>query len=167
MTLAKNWPMSSFNREWLELSTRTAITAVTSLLVAHLLKLPEAYWAPITAIVVMQSTVGAALKVSGQRLAGTALGAVAGALLYAYFGNSIIAFTLGIFVLGLLSAALHMDRSAYRFAGITVAIVMLVAHAAPAWSIALHRFLEVSVGILVGLLVTIVWPERTDQDASK
>jgi uncharacterized membrane protein YgaE (UPF0421/DUF939 family) len=167
MTLAKDWPLSSLNREWLEFSTRTAIAAVTSLLVGHLLRLPQAYRAPITAIVVMQSTVGAALKVSGQRLAGTALGAAAGALLFVCFVSSIIAFTLGIFVLGLLSAPLHTDRSAYRFAGITVAIVMLTAAAAPAWSIALHRFLEVSVGILVGLLVTVAWPERANQGASK
>ena len=38
-------------------------------------------------------------------------------------------------------------------------MVMLVARAEPAWMIAIYRFLEVSVGIAVGLLLTAVWPE--------
>ncbi len=160
MTPTKRWPVAGLNREWVEVSARTALAALVSLLAARLLKLPEAYWAPITAVVIMQSTLGAALKVSGQRLAGTALGAAAGALLSAYFGASVVAFTLGVFVVGLLSVVLHVDRSAYRFAGITVAIVMLVLHAAAAWVVGLHRFIEVSVGILIGLLLTAVWLER-------
>src|SRR5580700_11325590 len=55
-------------------SARTAAAAVVSLLVARLFRLPEAYWAPITTLVIMQSTLGAALPISAQRLAGTAVG---------------------------------------------------------------------------------------------
>jgi uncharacterized membrane protein YccC len=53
-----------------------------------------------------------------------------------------------------------LDRSAYRFAAITLAIVMLVAHTKPAWLIAIDRFIEVSVGIAVGLGIAALWPER-------
>jgi len=56
-------------------------------------------------------------------------------------------------------AALHLDRSAYRYAGITLAIVILVARTQPVWIIAAHRFIEISLGIVVGLLLTAVWPE--------
>ena len=56
-------------------SARTAVAAVVSLVVARGLALPEAYWATITTLIIMQSTLGAALTVSEQRLAGTALGA--------------------------------------------------------------------------------------------
>jgi uncharacterized membrane protein YgaE (UPF0421/DUF939 family) len=167
MTASKRWQVPSLDWEWLGVSTRTAVAAVVSLLADRLMKLPQAYWAPITAIVVIQSTLGAALKVSGQRFAGTALGAVTGALLSTYFGNGVIAFTAGVFALGLLSAALHIDRSAYRFAGITVSIVMLIPGGAPPWVIGLHRFTEVSVGILVGLLLTAVWPEGAQQQLLK
>jgi uncharacterized membrane protein YccC len=61
-------------------SARTAVAAVVSLLVAQLFRLPEAYWAPITTLVITQSSLGAALTVSWQRLVGTALGAVVGAI---------------------------------------------------------------------------------------
>ena len=140
-------------------SARTAIAACISLEIARVLKLPEAYWAAITTLIVMQSTLGAALTVSGQRFAGTALGCAMGALLVTYFPSSILLFTAGVFVLGLVCAALRLDRAAYRFAGITLAIVMLVDRAKPAYVIAAHRFIEVSVGIAIGLVLTAVWPE--------
>jgi uncharacterized membrane protein YccC len=59
-------------------STRTAVAAVVSLLIARFCRLPESYWAAVTTIVIMQSTLGAAWTVSKQRFAGTGLGAVMG-----------------------------------------------------------------------------------------
>ena len=160
MAQATRWQLAGGNREALEHSARTAVAATLSLLFARLFRLPEAYWAAITTLVIMQSTLGAALTVSGQRLAGTAIGAAAGAFVSFYFAANALAFALSIFMLGLLCAALGLGRNAYRFAGITLAIVMLVHYARPAWVVALHRFVEVSVGIAVGLVMTLVWPER-------
>jgi uncharacterized membrane protein YccC len=149
------------SRLGLEHPVRTAIAAVASLLVARAFRLPEAYWSVITTLVVVtQSSIGDAMTNSWQRFVGTALGAVAGALLATYFGPSAIIFGAGVFVLGLVCAILHLDRPAYRFAGITLAIVILVARASPPWVIAAHRFFEVSVGIAVGLAITALWPER-------
>jgi uncharacterized membrane protein YccC len=146
--------------QFAEHAARTTLAAIVSLLAARSCRLPEAYWAAITTIVVLQSTLGAALVVSAQRLAGTALGAAAGALLATWFPTHvIIAFGAGLFGLGLICALLHIDKSAYRFAGITVAIVMLISRAAPPWKIATHRFIEVAIGIAVGLILTAVWPE--------
>lgn len=126
---------------------------------AGLFRLPEAYWAAITTLIVMQSTLGAAFTVSKQRLAGTALGAAAGALLASYLKPNALAFSTVIFLMGLFCAFLGLDRTAYRFAGITVAIVALVAQTRSVWVIAAHRFFEVSLGIAVGLILTAVWPE--------
>jgi hypothetical protein len=63
-------------------------------------------------------------------------------------------------LLGLFCARVQADRSAYRFGGVTLAIVLLVPRTEPAWRIAFHRFAEVSVGIAVALVMTLVWPER-------
>ena len=63
------------------------------------------------------------------------------------------------FALGIICALLRLQNS-YRFAGITLAIVMLVPRISPAWIIALHRFIEVSIGIVVGLAITAIWPSR-------
>ncbi len=157
---AKAWPI-------LVHSTRTAIAAVVSLAVAQLVRLPEAYWAPVTTLVITQSSLGAALAVSRQRFAGTALGAALSAVVATYFGPGILVFGVSIFLLGLFCALPYLDRSAYRFAGVTLAIVLLVPRAAPAWQIAFHRFAEVSIGIAVALLLATVWPESEDTAATK
>jgi uncharacterized membrane protein YgaE (UPF0421/DUF939 family) len=148
-------------------SARTTVAAVVSLLVARLFRLPEAYWAPITTLVIAQSSLGAALKVSEQRFVGTVLGAVVGAIAATYFGPSVLVFAVGVFILGPLCILVRSDRSAYRFAGVTLAIVSLVPRAAPAWSIAFHRFTVVVIGIAVALLLAVVWPEKEPKAPGK
>jgi uncharacterized membrane protein YccC len=141
-------------------SVRTAAAAVASLLVARLFRLPEAYWAPITTLVITQSSLGAALAVSWERLAGTALGAGVGGIVASYFGPHVLVFGTAVFILGLLCASVRADRSAYRFGGIALAIVLLVPRTAPPWHIAFHRFVEVFIGIGVALILAVVWPEK-------
>ena len=136
------------------------MVAVVSLLAASLCQLPEAYWAPITTLVITQSSLGAALSISWQRLVGTALGAAVGALVATHFESSELVFGASVFVLGLLCAAVRSDLNAYRFGCVALAIVLLVPHTGPAWQIASHRFFEVSIGIGVALLFAVVWPER-------
>ena len=139
-------------------SARTATAALISLAVARAFGLPEAYWATITTLIIMQSTLGAALTISEQRLAGTALGAALAALLATKFGSNMIVFGAGVFSIGLICAALRLGE-AYRLASVTLAIVMLIARTKSAWIVAAHRFVEVSVGIAVGLALTALWPE--------
>ena len=139
---------------------RSATGAVLALLAAKLMGFPEFWWAPVSTMVVMQSNLGSALTVSWQRWVGTALGSAGGALLASWFGANVIAYAAGVFGMGLVCAALRLDRAAYRFAAIALTIVMLVTHAESVWVVALHRFLEVSLGIAMGLLMTVLWPDR-------
>jgi uncharacterized membrane protein YccC len=138
---------------------RTAAAGVISFVIARLFRLPEAYWAAISTLIVMQSTLGASLPISAQRLVGTALGALVGGLIGSYFPGNALAFGLSVFAIGLLCAAFRIERVAYRYATITLAIVMLVSRSTNRWVIAAHRF-AVSIGIAVGLALSAVWPER-------
>ena len=148
-------------------AVRTAVAATASLLVARLFRLPDEYWAAIACIVVMQSTLGAALPVSAQRFVGAAIGAVAGALAASYIGSDFLSFGFMVLALGILCWILRIDQSAYRYAGITAAIVMFANHQVNAWTIAFHRFSEVSLGIAVSLALTTVWPERPTSGAKQ
>lgn len=141
-------------------SARTAIAAMASVLIARLFRLPEAYWAPITTLVITQSSLGAAFTVSWQRFVGTALGAVVGAILANFFGANVLLFGICVFILGLVCVAAQSDLAAYRFGGVTLAIVLLVPRPGPVWQTAFHRFAEVSIGIGVALLFAWVWPEK-------
>src|SRR5262249_8405801 len=127
---------------------RTAVAGVASLLIARLFRLPEAYWAPITTLVITQSSLGAALAVSWQRFVGTFLGAVVGAIVGAsHFGQHVLVFGASLFILGVVRSLMRLDLTAYRFAGVALAIIVLVPRTDPAWQIAFHRFIEVSIGI--------------------
>jgi uncharacterized membrane protein YccC len=139
---------------------RTAVAATVSVIIARLVQMPEAYWAAIATLVVMQSTLGATLTLSIERIVATAVGASVGALEANFFGGNLIAFAPAIVLIGLLSIAFRLEKTAYRYASITLAIIVLIPRTAPPWTIALHRFLEVSVGIIVALAVVAVWPEH-------
>src|SRR5580700_1865591 len=139
-------------------AARTTLAAVSSLLLARLLKLPEFYWAPISAIVIIQSTIDPR-TLAWQRFAGTALGAVLGALIATFFPTTALVYAVAIFLCGVLCALLRFG-GAYRFAAITLSIILLIAHQRPPWIVALHRFVEVSLGIAVALVVAELWPSR-------
>ena len=108
----KLWKWDRENLPSIVHSIRTAIAATVSLAIARLFGLPEAYWAAIATLVVMQSTLAATLLLSIERIVATAVGAVTGALLASYLGGNLLVFAAAVFVLGLLCAAFHMEKSA-------------------------------------------------------
>ena len=135
------------------------MTAVASLLVARLFGLPKTYWAPVTTLVITQSSLGTTLAVSWQWFIGTVLGAIVGVILASYLEPNALVFGVSVFLLGLLCAVLQTERSAYRFSAVTLVIVMLVPQMEPASRMAIHQSAEVSIGIVVTLVMTVVWPE--------
>src|SRR5258708_1386270 len=77
---------------------RTAVAATASVLIARLVQMPEAYWAAIATLMIMQSTLGATLTLSIERIVATAVGASAGALEANFFGANLVAFAVAIFL---------------------------------------------------------------------
>jgi len=140
-------------------SLRTAVATLVSLLIARALKFPEFYWAPISTIVILLSTIDP-LQGAWQRFVGTALGAALGALFVTFVGRGAIVYAIGILLCGLLAALLR-SWSAYRVAAITFSIVVLISRG-PEWVFAWHRFLEVSLGIAVALVAALITrPKQT------
>lgn len=137
-------------------SARTAVAAVVAMLLARLLKLPEFYWAPISTIVIVQSTIPPHV-LGWQRFVGTAVGAALGALIATFFHSTVWVYGVAMAMCGLLSWLLRVG-GAYRFAAITLSIILLIPRARAPWITGWHRFLEVSLGIAVALVVTTIWP---------
>ena len=157
----KFWNSQKENLPSVAHSIRTAAAATLSVLVARLVQMPEAYWAAIATLVVMQSTLDDTLTLSIQRIVATAVGATIGAFEANYFGANLVAFMVAIILIGLLSYGFRLERTAYRYASVTLTIIVLIPRTNPAWIVALHRFIEVSVGIIVALIVVGLWPERS------
>lgn len=160
ISFMKLWAWDEKNLPSITHAIRTAVAAATSLIIARLVQMPEAYWAAIATLVVMQSTLGATLTLSIERIVATAVGASVGALEANYFRANLVAYAVAIFFLGLLSFAFRLEKTAYRYASITLTIIVLIPRSEAPWATALHRFIEVSVGIVVALVVVALWPEH-------
>jgi uncharacterized membrane protein YgaE (UPF0421/DUF939 family) len=134
------------------------MAAIASLYLARLLKMPVSFWA---AISVMYSDVGKTVSASWYRRIGTAIGVSIGGVFAAVLGPRIWAFGVAVTLTMLLCALLGLAEPA-RIAGVAVAIVMWIAHHGAPWIAVLHRFLEVSFGIVTAVVISVLlWPART------
>jgi uncharacterized membrane protein YccC len=140
-------------------AAKTALAAALCWWLALRFGLHDGYWGSISAIIVLQSNVGATVTASRDRILGTLIGAVLG-FSFSLFGtlpwNYILAVIVAVIVCGLLGL-----RSSSRLAGVTITIVMLVQKTGPRWTLALDRVSQVMLGIVVALAVTtLVFPDR-------
>jgi uncharacterized membrane protein YccC len=156
----KLWTWKEENLPSVWHAVRTAAAATLSVLLARLIRLPEEYWAVIATLVVMQSPLSSTVPLAIQRIVASALGALLGAIESACFGANLVVFALTIFVLGLISIGFRLEKVGYSYAGMTLAIIVLIQRPEAPWIAAVHRFTEVSLGILVALAVVGVWREE-------
>src|SRR5262245_17334996 len=143
----------------LRLCLRMTTAAVLSLAVAHLLNLPIALWTVLTAVILTQMSVGRSLKATTDYLLGTLGGAIyAGAVgtLVPHDSEATLLVALAIAVApAALVVAVNPRFSAATFTAVMVFLAPSITHAGPIASAA-ERVLEVAVGGVVGLFVSLV-----------
>jgi uncharacterized membrane protein YccC len=141
---------------------QTASAALASYLLADALGLPQGYWAVITAILVVQASIGGSIGLAVDRLMGTILGAVVGTSLVYMLGLTPPALAGALFAAVLPLAFVATRRPGLRIAPVTAAIVLLSAQGqgAPLDS-ALVRIGEIGMGSLIALATTLLlFPAR-------
>lgn len=150
-------------------AARVAMGAVLAFAVANLLGFAHGYWAVITAIIVMQGNVGGSVKAAVDRLIGTIIGGLYGAVVailvpHATGWQLAAALTLAITPPALLSAL----KPNFKVAPITAFIVLVpLSGTEPPLSFAIDRILEISIGSLIGVAVSLlVLPSRAHQQMS-
>ena len=173
--LATGW---SLLRAWsgshgpeLRLCVRSTTAALLTLAAAQVLHLPIALWAVLTAVILTQISVGRSLKATIDYLASTLGGAVyagaIGALVpqdnqFAVFVALAIALAPAV-----LLAALNARFSAAPFTAVMVFFGPTITHTGPI-AAAFERVIEVAVGCVVGLVVSlVVLPARAHDLAVK
>jgi uncharacterized membrane protein YccC len=139
-------------------AVKIGVAGVVAILVARLLKLPQGYWAAISAFVVMGSDVSTTFAASRDRLIGTAIGAVLGAAFVVLLGAHLVWFGIAVAATVLICESVGLGQS-YRLACVTVAIIMLINTAGSPWWSAAYRFAEVALGILIALLISALPPK--------
>lgn len=134
---------------------KAGLAAVLCLWLAGLLGLEHSYWAAISAIVVMGSNTDVTITSCRDRLIGTGLGALLGwGTSYVWRGHSVV-YGFAVAVAVFICSALQFDKAG-RLAAVALTIIVLVDPGANPGHAALARFLEVGLGIIVALAVTLL-----------
>jgi uncharacterized membrane protein YccC len=149
-------------RAELRLVVRASAAAALALLIAETLALPQGYWAVISALMIVQGSLGGTLSAGIDRLVGTlagaAFGAVAALAREVWDVPHVVLLVLAVAPLALLAAL----RPNFRVAPVTAAIVLLASSGtvSPLAS-ALTRVAEITLGTFVGIAVSLfVLPSR-------
>jgi uncharacterized membrane protein YccC len=158
---------STQHRGELRLCLRVSVSAMLALATAQLLNLPLALWTVLTAVILTQISFGGSLKATLDYLAGTIGGAV-----YAGTVGALIPHANEIALLGTLAiavgpaalvAATNPRFRAAPFTAVMVFFAPTITHAGPIAS-AFERVVEVAVGAVVGLIVSLfVLPARAHE----
>ena len=143
----------------LRLCVRSTTAAVLTLAAAQVLHLPIALWAVLTAVILTQISVGRSLKASMDYLVSTLGGAIyAGAIgAFVPHDNSLAVYAALALALApaVLLAALNARFSAAPFTAVMVFFGPTITHTGPI-AAAFERVIEVAVGCIVGLFVSLV-----------
>ena len=144
-------------RFWLALRMMIATTLAYALATA--LGQPQSYWAVLTAIIVTQTSIGGSLKAAIDRLVGSICGALVGALA-AILLPAYTPITRGLGLVAAIAPLVLLTAYAphYRIAPVTAVIVLLSSGAPTSgpFSYALNRVLEITLGSVVGIAVSVL-----------
>ncbi len=133
----------------------TAAAAWISYSSSALLGLHEGYWAAISAIVVVQSDLSDTKNSGRDRFIGTAIGGLAGWGCAACWHQQAWVYALAVGLTIYTCWAIDINNAG-RLAAVAVSVIVLIPQDQPLWRIALFRFLEVSWGIAIALLIVLL-----------
>jgi uncharacterized membrane protein YccC len=148
----------------LRLSLRMTAAGLITFALAELLHLSQGYWAVLTAVMVIQSSVGGSLKASLDRFIGTLGGAVYGAVVGLLIPHADTVALGMVLVVALAPLAfLAAINASFRIAPVTAVIVLLgtVSRQTGLLDSATGRVSEIALGCAVGFAVSLlVLPAR-------
>lgn len=155
----------------LGLAIRIVVASVLTFALCHAFALKQSQWAILTAIIVMQSSVGASLKATLDRFSGSIGGAFWGVcVLVAIPRDTAPGTGLALAITLVPLAIVAAFKPAYRVAPITGVILLLtplLPGRAP-WLAGLDRILEVGIGSIVALAVALViFPVRANETLAR
>jgi uncharacterized membrane protein YgaE (UPF0421/DUF939 family) len=120
-----------------------------------LFHLPESYWAPIAAVVVLYPDAKATRRASLDRFLGTIIGCLVGWGAAEWWHHNVLLWGAAIFV-GVGICWLLRLENASRLCAVAITVITLIPRTEPAWQVALYRWMEVSYGVLCALLYALL-----------
>jgi uncharacterized membrane protein YccC len=147
-----------------------SLSVTLSALAAFVLHSDEPWWAAISAWMVTRSSLADALSRGVMRIIGSIAGATIAVIVLGLFAYNKLPFCLCLFTMawvGLFGFAKSRHGYAWLISAITGDLVMLIAIDQPqtAFTIAVNRVADVTIGTMAALLVTFLLPALADKPA--
>jgi uncharacterized membrane protein YgaE (UPF0421/DUF939 family) len=156
------WQQKNFGAQAIG-AFKTGLAAVICVWLGNLLGLERSFWAAVSAIVVMAFDATITIASCRDRIIGTAIGAFLGWVTDHVWRGHYIIYGLAVALCIFICSALAFDKAG-RLAAVTLSIIVLVKFDGGPAQAAISRFLEVGLGIVVALAVTmLVFPSRPAQ----
>lgn len=165
-TEAQSWGLAALSRRAMAAAAakrsdirhaiRVTAAVGVSFALATALQLPQGFWAVFTAVIVVQTSIGGTITATMDRLTGTVVGGLVGAVaayLKALFGLDAALVLCAVTAITAFAAA---GRPKLKVAPITAVIVVIATpHDLGPWHAAFYRVAEILVGGLVGVAATL------------
>lgn len=146
------------------LGIEASLSAFLAVYVCEKLGLDHPIYAAIAAVVVISTTPQMTYRDGLQRLLGTFLGAICGAIGGFYFPGNLFAMAASILIMNIICSLLNFDRAA-KFAAYIPAVILLSASTTPveyAWA----RFAETAIGLVFGILISLLFDSKSKNPAT-
>src|SRR6202041_1330311 len=148
------WQQKNFGNHAMS-AFRTGVAVVLCVWLGNLFGLVHSYWAAVSAIVVMGADPAPTIASCRDRIIGTAIGAFLGwVTFYAWHGHYLL-YGLSVALCLFICSTLAFDKAG-RLAAVALSIIVLVKIDNGPAQAAIGRFLEVGLGIVVALVVTML-----------
>ncbi len=144
-------------------AVRVMVGAVIAYLAYRLLHLEQGFWAVITVVLVLQSSVGGTMGAAFDRLVGTIVGAIIGAIAAMLLPHTLIGTGVGLALVTALAAYAAAVRPQLRIAPVTAIIALLgnLPGNSPG-QFAVDRIAEIALGGVIGVAISlIIFPARS------
>ncbi|GBD50766.1 FUSC family protein [Methylopila sp. Yamaguchi] len=153
----------------LKFAAKVAVASASAFVAATLLSLPQGYWSVISALIVVQTSVGGTVAAAQERAVGTVVGAIVGGAAGFLHPQSLVATSVVLTATVALLAFAAAGRPMLRLAPITAAILLVAtANQSGALVVAAERVAEVLLGCAIGVATTlIVFPAHVDRDLAR
>jgi len=150
-------------------AARVTAASIAAYVLATSLGLPQGYWSVISAIIVVQSSIGGTMVAAQERVFGTVLGAAAGGLAAFLRPPTPEGVALALGCALAFTAFFAARRPALRVAPVTAAILVLAtASADGSLRLAFERVTEILLGGFIGVIITLtVFPARANHGVLK
>jgi uncharacterized membrane protein YccC len=148
----------------LRLALRITVAGLVAFALAHLLDLPQGYWAVLTAVIVIQANIGGSLKAASDRLIGTLAGGVYGVVIMSFMPQAgVVWHGVALVVLLVPLAIAAALRPGLRVAPVTAIIVLLgtTSQTIGLLPSTFDRVIEIALGSAIAFVVSLfVLPTR-------